>query len=487
MYKSTRNNYRNVNASEAIVSGMVPGGGLFVPEELLQIDIATLIGRTYKEIANIIFRLYLNDFTQDEIKKMVDDAYGANFATEEVTPIKKVGEVYLIEQFHGPTAAFKDVALQMLPHLMVESNKKIGIKEDIAILVATSGDTGKAALEGFKNVEHIKVICLYPHQGVSRMQELQMRTTDGDNTFVLAVKGNFDDCQNKVKELFIDEEFKEDVKKHNYVFSSANSINWGRLLPQIVYYFYSYTKLIEKGQIQNGDPINVCVPTGNFGNVLAAYYASKMGLPINKFICASNVNNVLTDFFETGEYNRKRAFYKTNTPSMDILVSSNLERYLYEKSGRNGEQVCEWMQQLALDGTFVVDERTKAEMDCEFYAGSATDEEVLQMIKAVHDKEGYVLDPHTAVGYKVYEDYAGESKDRTPTLIAATASPFKFSNTVLRSLFNEEVPEEEAILQLEELMKEKHIGLQGLSDKDIKHSTICTIEEISDQVRQILN
>ncbi|ONI38294.1 threonine synthase [Candidatus Epulonipiscium fishelsonii] len=487
MYINTRENdvEQAVFSYETIIDGIAPTGGLFVPAKLPKLNYQDWINKTYQEIAVEIFDAILAFDNKEDVKEIVNDSYNTNFASEEITPIKKVGNVYVMELFHGPTGAFKDIALQALPHLMVKSKSLGNKKEDTAILVATSGDTGKAALEGFKNVDGIKVICLYPHEGVSKMQDLQMRTTDGHNTHVIAVKGNFDDCQAMVKEIFGDENFKSQIS--NYTLSSANSINWGRLMPQIVYYFYSYIQLVKQNQIRMNDKINICIPTGNFGNILAGYYAKEMGIPIEKLICASNKNNILTDFFKTGHYDKNRDFHKTNTPSMDILVSSNLERYLFEKSNKDDKLILSLMRDLSKNGKFEIGTELLAKINKEVFAGYATEMEILDTIKDVYSTCNYVLDPHTAVGYKVYQDYIRQTGDDTPTLLGATATPFKFSHTVMKAITGENMDEEKAIKQLEVLMNDYHAGVKDLEKKPILHNTICEINEIKLEILKILS
>lgn len=495
-YISTRGNYKAVASAEAIKLGMVPPGGLFVPETVpaLAIDkIQEMIGWTYQEVAHRILTLFLTDYTESEIQECIDQAYNLdNFDTPEIVPLHKLNNhTYLMELWHGPTAAFKDMALQIMPHFLSKAIKKLASEKETVILVATSGDTGKAALEGYKDVSGIKIIVFYPHEGVSKVQELQMTTTDGENTFVVAVRGNFDDCQNAVKEIFGDNNYKEFLATKNIELSSANSINWGRLVPQIIYYFWSYLDLIRIGSIKAGEPFNVVVPTGNFGNILAAYYAYRMGLPVNKLICASNENKVLTDFFITGEYDRKRDFFRTNSPSMDILISSNLERFLFEVNGHNSNLINKWFNALKVEGSFAIDGDTKAGIDKILAAGFASQEETLAIIKEVFERNNYTLDTHTAVGVKVYWDYVKNTKDHTPTVIASTANPYKFNTAVLEAIQGREaVLGKDEMKVLTELEKatgmEIHPGLKGLDQKPVRHGKITEKEGIVETINSIL-
>ncbi len=496
MYISTRNNYERVSASQAIKLGMVPPGGLFVPEKTPGLNLEQIVMMKtagYQETAVKILSLYLDDYTHTEIETSVQKAYQeSNFPQRLVAPLHQINkQAYILELWHGPTAAFKDMALQVMPHLLSQAMKKSQQDKEIVILVATSGDTGKAALEGFKNVPGIKIIVFYPYQGVSKVQELQMSTTDGNNTYVVAVKGNFDDCQNAVKEIFGDQGFKAQLATAGYELSSANSINWGRLAPQIVYYFYAYSQLLRTQAVQPGEPINFVVPTGNFGNILAGWYAYRMGLPVRKFICASNENKVLTDFFASGVYNRNREFKQTNSPSMDILISSNLERFLFEITGHNGEQITRWMKELQAAGTFALQsEDLKAIQDI-LAAGSADEKETLAAIGAVFHETGYALDTHTAVGVSVYEKYARKTQDHTVTVIAATASPFKFNNSVLEAIKGPQaVRGKDEFRVLEELSQAInqpiHHGLKELEHRPVLHRRVCAKSEIKAQVEDIL-
>jgi len=439
LYHSTRNKEISVTAAQAIKQGLSVEGGLFVPESFPGIsitDINHLADMKYTERAKFILGKFLTDFTEEELDNCVTKAYTKKkFGTETIAPLYKLNdEAYFLELWHGPTCAFKDMALQILPHLLTTSMKKTNEDKEVVILVATSGDTGKAALEGFKDVEGTRIIVFYPNNGVSEIQKLQMVTQDGSNVGVCAVNGNFDDAQNGVKKIFTDNEYKENLLSGGYSLSSANSINWGRLVPQIVYYFSAYADLVKNGEINAGDKINIVVPTGNFGNILASYYAFKMGLPVNKFICASNENNVLTDFINTGVYNKNRPFHTTTSPSMDILISSNLERFLYDLTGENDKTVSEWMSSLSTSGKYEVNDELKAKLSELMWGGCADDAETAETIKATYAEFGYVTDTHTAVGKAVYDKYVKETGDKTKTVIASTASPFKFNQSVLIAL-----------------------------------------------------
>lgn len=440
-YNSTRNSTLKVNSAEAITQGISADGGLFVPESIPAIsldEIKSVSDMKYSDRAAFVFSKYLTDFTDAEIHYCTDNAYSTkNFETESIAEIAHLFDgTYMLELWHGPTCAFKDMALQILPYFLTTSAKKINLDKKIVILVATSGDTGKAALEGFKDVEGTSIMVFYPEDGVSPMQKRQMKTQEGSNVGVCALKGNFDDCQNGVKAIFTDNEVKAKLDENGMMFSSANSINWGRLVPQIVYYISAYAELVKDGGIEAGDKINIVVPTGNFGNILAAYYAKHMGVPVNKLICASNINNVLTDFINTGVYDRNRQFYATVSPSMDILISSNLERLLYLLTEKNDELIKEWFGKLATEGRYEVTDEIKAKLKEEFYAGCCNDEQTKQTIHEIYEKYSYTCDTHTAVAVKVYEDYKKATGDTTKTVIASTASPYKFSKAVLEAVQN---------------------------------------------------
>lgn len=488
-YKSTRHSGNFIRASEAIVKGIADDGGLYVPLNIPKADfIDNLDNLKYQELAFEVLKNFLSDFSEDEIKSCVDCAYDDKFETSDIVPVVNAGNVNFLELYHGPTLAFKDMALSILPHLMKVSAKNLNLKNDIVILTATSGDTGKAALNGFANVNGTKILVFYPSEGVSQIQKAQMVTQEGRNVFVSGINGNFDDAQRAVKSLLTDEVIKNELSSRNYVFSSANSINIGRLIPQIVYYFYGYGKLVSQGKIKKNDKINIAVPTGNFGNILAAYYAKKMGLPVNKFICASNVNKVLFDFFETGTYNRNRPLVKTASPSMDILVSSNLERLIYEISGRDENLTSKLMSNLNSDGKYSITDTMKNNLS-DFYAGYAKENEVMQSIGSLYKESGYVIDTHTAVAYTVVKKYEEETKDNTPVLIASTASPFKFTRDVCCALG---IPvntdnDFELINKLSEYTKLKvPEPLKGISRKAVLHSSVIDKDNIKSTVLNFL-
>jgi len=438
-YYSTRDNSVTVSAAYAITKGISKEGGLFVPESFPALsaeEIVSLTDKTYVERATYVLSKYLTDFTEDEVLECAQAAYSPErFRHEAIAPVKALGDnAHILELWHGPTCAFKDMALQILPHLMRVSAEKKADGKEIVILVATSGDTGKAALEGFRDAAHTKILVFYPEEGVSPMQKLQMVTQAGNNVAVCAIRGNFDDAQTGVKTIFTDAQVADVLAQNGMMFSSANSINWGRLVPQIVYYVSAYCDLVKNGTLKNGEPMNVVVPTGNFGNILAAYYAKRMGLPVGKLICASNRNRVLTDFIENGVYDRNRAFYTTTSPSMDILISSNLERLLYELSGRDDQAIRDMMSALSTEGKYTVSDAVKAAIDELFVGGCCDDEQTAQTIKETFDKYGYLCDTHTAVALHVYNDYTARTGDTTPTVIASTANPYKFSASVLSAL-----------------------------------------------------
>ena len=434
-YRSTRGDSEQVTASQAILRGLAKDGGLYMPETIPQLEksLKEMASLTYQETAYEVMKLFLTDFTEEELKGCIGRAYDEKFDTEEIAPLVKADGAYYLELFHGSTIAFKDMALSILPHLMTVSAKKNHAEHDIVILTATSGDTGKAAMAGFADVPGTRIIVFYPKGGVSQVQELQMVTQKGDNTDVVAIHGNFDDAQSGVKAIFGDREFAKEVEAMGYQFSSANSINIGRLVPQIVYYVYAYAKLLENGEIQEGEQINVTVPTGNFGNILAAYFAKQMGLPIDKLICASNDNKVLYDFFKTGVYDRRREFILTNSPSMDILISSNLERLIYLSTGCDGEKTGRLMKDLAEKGMYEITGDMKERM-ADFVGGFATQEENSAEIKKVYEDTGYVIDTHTGVASCVYRNYAKTTGDTKKTVIASTASPYKFSRSVVEAI-----------------------------------------------------
>ena len=489
-YISTRDNAPQVSFAAAVNQGMVPAGGLFVPARVPRLDFSALAGQSYQKIAIETLSPFMEGgFDSGEIESCVYEAYtGESFDIPEVVRTVDVsagGGQYILELWHGPTAAFKDVALQIMPQFMKFSKIKCGDNSHTMILVATSGDTGKAALEGFKNRAKISIIVFYPHGGVSEVQRLQMVTTDGENTRVIAVRGNFDDCQNGVKALFGDEDLRGTAAGRGVKFSSANSINWGRLCPQIVYYVKSYLDLVVSRKISYGDKIDFCVPTGNFGNILAGYYAMEMGLPIRKLICASNRNNVLTDFFTTGVYDRNREFYKTMSPSMDILISSNLERFLFEMSGRDAGKITGWYESLGRDGRFSVGVDILDKMKNIIDARWADERTALETIGAAYDKRGYVMDTHTAVAAAA----AAKSEGGAPTVIVSTASPYKFSADVLRGLGIEAVGDEfEAVSRLSRTggAGAVHRAVGGLREKPVRHDKVIDISEMRETVRGLL-
>lgn len=496
-YISTRSNYDKVSVVEAIKIGMVPEGGLFVPEYIPRLskqELENLVNKGYQRIAEKILSMFLTDFTLEEIKDCINKAYNyEKFDNKYIAPLYKLTEdTYILELWHGPTAAFKDMALQIMPYFLSLAMEKMASDEEVVILVATSGDTGKAALEGFKNVPKTKIIVFYPQDGVSKVQELQMTTTEGQNTYVVAVEGNFDDCQRTVKEIFADKKLVQELLEKGFQLSSANSINWGRLLPQIIYYFASYMQLVAKKDLKMGEKVNFVVPTGNFGNILAGWYAYKMGLPVHKFICASNENKVLTDFFQNGHYDKNRDFKRTNSPSMDILVSSNLERFLFELTGHDGQKIKQWMEDLQTKGSFQIDKETREKISAILYGGYATEEETLAIIQDVFEKYNYTVDTHTAVALSVYNQYVQETGDKTKTIIDATASPFKFNKSVLQGILKDDsVQEKDEFIVLEKLSEVSglpvHYALKDLDKKPVLHDRACSVEEIPDLIKKILN
>jgi len=495
-YGSTRGGLNNITSAEAIKRGLAPDGGLFVPETEIKLapeEIYALAAMNYRERAVFILGRFLDDYSREELMECVNDAYGGGkFDNGKVAPVKKLNDnAYILELWHGPTCAFKDVALQILPHLLVRAVQKTGERAEIVILVATSGDTGKAALEGFRDVEGTRIIVFYPEDGVSQVQKMQMVTQEGVNVCSIAVKGNFDDTQNGVKAIFSDTNLENEILGKGFKFSSANSINWGRLVPQIVYYFSAYADLLATGEIAAGEKINFTVPTGNFGNILAAWYARGMGLPIRKLICASNDNDVLTEFIDTGVYNRNREFKKTISPSMDILISSNLERLLYELTEHDGLQVAEWMKQLKSNGRYTVTEEVKRKVSELYWASSSMEDETLQTIKDVYGDYGYVVDTHTAVGIDVYDKYVISTGDMTKTVIVSTASPFKFNESVARAIFGEEAIAGKTEFELLDMLATEcglkiPAGLEGLQDKEILHKRNCSKDAMREEVRNVL-
>ena len=492
-YVSTRNKTDRRTAAEAIEKGLALDGGLMTPEVLPKLShnaLDTMKEMSYQQRAVYVMNAYLDDFTSSELAGFAAKAYGGNkFDVKEVAPVRQVdGNTYCLELWHGPTCAFKDMALQMLPHLLTASLKKNQENKTVCILVATSGDTGKAALEGFRDVDKTRILVFYPKDGVSTIQELQMNTQEGENVGVCSVVGNFDDAQTGVKKLFSDDSLREQLANRGFFLSSANSINWGRVLPQIVYYISAYCDLLRDGKLQKGDPVNVCVPTGNFGNILAAYYAREMGVPIKRLICASNSNNVLTDFLKTGIYDRNRTFYNTMSPSMDILISSNLERLLFALSGHDDDQVREYMAGLGQNGRYEVSKTIKDKMGKLFSAGYCDDTQTQKVIGAMWKEHHYLIDPHTAVAFDVLDQYRKESGDETPAIVVSTASPFKFCDNVLGALGVTQLAEGTDVLdQLSELTGiPAPAPLAALKDKAVRFTQNVTKDHMVDQVLEML-
>ncbi len=491
LYKSTRSNSQPVKASEAILKGLADDGGLFVPQSIpaLDVSIDALSKMSYKEVAYEVMKLYLTDFTEEELKNCINRAYDAKFDTEVIAPLAYADGAYYLELFHGATIAFKDMALSILPHLMTTSAKKNNVKNDIVILTATSGDTGKAALAGFADVEGTKIIVFYPKNGVSPVQEKQMVTQKGANTHVIGIHGNFDDAQTGVKTLFGDKELAAEMDAKGYQFSSANSINIGRLVPQIVYYVYSYATLVAQGKLTEGQIMNVVVPTGNFGNILAAYYAKNMGIPVGKLICASNDNKVLFDFFATGTYDKNREFILTSSPSMDILISSNLERLIYKVAGEDSAKNAALMASLAKEGKYDVTDDMKAQM-ADFVGGYATEAETFAKIKALYEDCGYVIDTHTAVAAAAYDKYVQETGDDAVTVIASTASPYKFARSVMNAIDSKYDSMSDFEL-IDELCKISNVAvpnaIEEIRSAPVLHKTECEKDEMKQAVKAFLN
>ena len=490
LYKSTRDAEKTVTASQAILKGLADDGGLFVPVSIpkLPVSLGELKEMTYQEIAYTVMKEFLTDFTEEELKSCIAKAYDSKFDTEEIAPLAKVEDAYYLELFHGATIAFKDMALSILPHLLTTSAKKNQVKNEIVILTATSGDTGKAALAGFADVEGTKIIVFYPKNGVSRVQELQMVTQKGDNTSVVAIHGNFDNAQSGVKAMFENKELEKELNEAGYQFSSANSINIGRLVPQVVYYVYAYAKLLQNEEIAEDEEINVVVPTGNFGNILAAYYAKNMGIPIAKLICASNENKVLYDFFQTGTYDRNREFVLTTSPSMDILISSNLERLIYKISGEDARKDTDLMTELKTKGSYAITGEMKANL-ADFAAGYATEEQVAKTIHDIYEDTGYVMDTHTAVAATVYKAYREDSKDDRKTVIASTASPYKFAGSVMSAIDSKYKGQDDFKL-IEELQKvsgtELPNAIKEIMNAEIRHNTECDVDQMEQTVKNTL-
>lgn len=490
IYRSTRNDYEAILSCGAMIKGIANDNGLYVPDEipLINKNLMDLTNMSYKELAFFIIKKFLMDFDDGELMECIEKAYDSKFDTPPIAPLAQKEGVHFLELYHGPTLAFKDMALSILPHLLKTAREKLNIEKELVILTATSGDTGKAALEGFANVEGTKIIVFFPKNGVSQIQRMQMVTQEGENTLVSSIDGNFDDAQNGVKNIFSNREFGEKLYKNNYILSSANSINIGRLIPQIVYYFYGYLKLLKDKKIQSGEKINVAVPTGNFGNILAAYYAKKMGLPLNKLICASNVNNVLYDFLNSGVYDRRRVLKLTSSPSMDILISSNLERLLFEISGRDHTMIKNIMEKLQSDGHYEIPGYMKNNLN-DFYGGYANEYETFDYINKLYRASGYIIDTHTAVAYSVYCKYKKESGDNTQTIIASTASPFKFGRSVCNAI-GVNVNGLDDYEVIEELSKASGIevpeAVKALKNKKIVHTSNCGKNEMKQMVEKFL-
>lgn len=489
-YKSTRNTDLKVTASFAILQGLSEEGGLFVPDKIppLNKELQEYADMTYKEVAFDIMRDYLSDFTDEELWECINGAYDEKFDTREIAPIMEADGAFFLELYHGKTIAFKDMALSILPYLMKMAAKKQNEDKEIVILTATSGDTGKAAMSGFADVEGTKIVVFYPKSGVSPLQEKQMTTQKGNNIKVIGIKGNFDEAQSGVKAMFKDKTLAAKMAQAKMRFSSANSINIGRLVPQIVYYVYAYSRLLKAEVIEDGDMINITVPTGNFGNILAAYYAKSMGLPVHKLICASNSNKVLFDFFETHIYDTDREFYVTSSPSMDILISSNLERLIFKITGESQEKTVALMEDLAKKGKFEIDEDMKEGLS-DFFGGYATEEDTRNVICRIFNKDRYLIDPHTAVAAHVYEIYCDETGDTIPTIIASTASPYKFTEAVAASIGIETKDVED--MELAEILQEKSgavipNAVEEIRNAPIIHDTVCDVSKMSEELEKFL-
>lgn len=489
-YRSTRDDNVKVTASQAILKGLAADGGLFVPESIPTLDksFEELSKMSYADVAYEVMKLMLDDFTEEELRDCINKAYDSKFDTKEIAPLVKADGAYFLELFHGSTIAFKDMALSILPHLLITSAKKNNVKNDIVILTATSGDTGKAALAGFADVKGTKIIVFYPKNGVSPIQEKQMVTQNGNNTYVIGINGNFDDAQTGVKNIFGDKELEKVMNNAGYQFSSANSINIGRLVPQIVYYVYAYARLIAKGEIKAGEKINAVVPTGNFGNILAAFYAKNMGLPINKLICASNENKVLYDFFSTGTYDRNRDFILTTSPSMDILISSNLERLIYRIAGNSATENAKLMKSLKDTGKYEITSQMKEQLG-DFYGNYATEAEDAATIKKIYDNDNYIVDTHTSVAATVYEKYKKETGDETKTVIASTASPYKFTRSVMDAIDSKYASMTDFEL-VDELCRISGVkipkAIEDIRTAPVLHDTVCEVNEMCDNVKRIL-
>lgn len=491
LYSSTRNGEEKVTASKAILKGLADDGGLFVPESIPKLDVTIeeLAKMSYQETAYAVMKLFFTDFTEEELKNCINKAYDSKFDTDEIAPLVEADGAYYLELFHGATIAFKDMALSILPHLLTTAAKKNQVNNEIVILTATSGDTGKAALAGFADVEGTKIVVFYPKDGVSPIQKQQMVTQKGDNTYVVGINGNFDQAQTGVKKMFSDKELAKELDAAGYQFSSANSINIGRFIPQITYYVYAYAKLYANGKIAKDEKINIVVPTGNFGNILSAFYAKNMGLPVAKLICASNENKVLYDFFETGKYDKNREFILTSSPSMDILISSNLERLIYWAAGNDAKKNVEFMTALTKDGVYEITPQMQEKLK-DFYGNYASEEETAEAIRTLYEKTGYILDTHTAVAASVYGKYKAETKDeQTATVIASTASPFKFSRSVMDAID----PKYDAMEEFELIDELSKIGnvkipnaIEEIRNAPVRHKATCEVDEMPKVVKEFL-
>ncbi|MBQ3789386.1 MAG: threonine synthase [Lachnospiraceae bacterium] len=490
LYQSTRGDQERIPASRAILNGIAKDGGLYVPLTLPKFDrpVREYAGRSYRENAFDILRLFLTDYTDEELHRCVDAAYDGKFDTAEIAPLTEAAGAHYLELWHGPTIAFKDMALSLLPHLMTTAAEKNGVTEETVILTATSGDTGKAALAGFADVKGTRIMVFYPKHGVSPIQERQMVTQTGDNTCVVGIEGNFDDAQTGVKRIFTDAAMNRELADAGFRFSSANSINIGRLVPQIVYYVHSYGKLLKEGRIRDGEAVNFVVPTGNFGNILAAYYAMQMGLPVNRLICASNENRVLYDFFGTGTYDRNREFILTSSPSMDILISSNLERLIYHIAGNDAGTDAALMSRLLSEGKYEITDAMRRNLSM-FVGGFATEEETAAEIARVFEEAHYLIDTHTAVASAVYRRYREQSGDDTVTVIASTASPFKFTRAVAGAIGIETEGADDFALA-EKLSDAAGVpipaAVTSLRTAQVKHDRVCATEEMAQAVRDFL-
>ncbi len=491
LYSSTRNGEEKVTASKAILKGLADDGGLFVPESIPKLDVTIeeLAKMSYQETAYAVMKLFFTDFTEEELKNCINKAYDSKFDTDEIAPLVEADGAYYLELFHGATIAFKDMALSILPHLLTTAAKKNQVNNEIVILTATSGDTGKAALAGFADVEGTKIVVFYPKDGVSPIQKQQMVTQKGDNTYVVGINGNFDQAQTGVKKMFSDKELAKELDAAGYQFSSANSINIGRFIPQITYYVYAYAKLYANGKIAKDEKINIVVPTGNFGNILSAFYAKNMGLPVAKLICASNENKVLYDFFETGKYDKNREFILTSSPSMDILISSNLERLIYWAAGNDAKKNVEFMTALTKEGVYEITPQMQEKLK-DFYGNYASEEETAEAIRTLYEKTGYILDTHTAVAASVYGKYKAETKDeQTATVIASTASPFKFSRSVMDAID----PKYDAMEEFELIDELSKIGnvkipnaIEEIRNAPVRHKATCEVDEMPKVVKEFL-